>query len=100
MEVFVKLSRSEESTIYDLQQRLDSLERHNWHLEHQVRNLKRSDEIQKRIAVVELAFNDRCKRGVNQVNRFLKKGFSINYQVHNDAGIVVELVKWGPKEFE
>ena len=100
MEVFVKLSRSSESTISAMQERLESLERHNWHLEHQVRNLRRIDEVHKSIAVVELAFNDRCKRGVNQVNRFLKKGFSINYQVHNDAGIVVELVKWGPKEYE
>ena len=100
MGVFVKLSRSSESSIFDLQERLESLERHNWHLEHQVRNLRRIDEVHKSIAVVELAFNDRCKKGVKSVNRFLKKGFSIHYQVHNDAGIVVELVKWGPKEFE
>ena len=100
MGVFVKLSRSDESTICDLQERLESLERHNWHLEHQVRNLRRIDEVHKSIAVVELAFNDRCKKGVKSVNRFLKKGFSIHYQVHNDAGIVVELVKWGPKEYE
>ena len=94
------MSRSSESSIFDMQERLESLERHNWHLEHQVRDLRRIDEVHKSIAVVELAFNDRCKKGVKSVNRFLKKGFSIHYQVHNDAGIVVELVKWGPKECE
>ena len=94
------MSRSSESTISDCLERLESLERHNWHLEHQVRDLRRIDEVHKSIAVVELAFNDRCRKGVKSVNRFLKKGFSIHYQVHNDAGIVVELVKWGPKEYE
>ena len=94
------MSRSSESTISDLQERLESLERHNWHLEHQVRDLRRIDEVHKSIAVVELAFNDRCKKGVKSVNRYLKNGYSIHYQVHNDAGIVVELVKWGPKECE
>lgn len=94
------MSRSSESSISDLQERLESLERHNWHLEHEVRNLRKIDEVHKSIAVVELAFNDRCKKGVKSVNRYLKNGYSIHYQVHNDAGIVVELVKWGPKECE
>ena len=94
------MSRSSESSISDLQERLESLERHNWHLEHQVRGLRRQDEVHKSIAVVELAFNDRCAKGVKSVNRYLKNGYSIHYQVHNDAGIVCELVKWGPKEFD
>ena len=94
------MSRSDEARYSDLQERLESLERHNWHLEYQVRNLKKIDEVHKSIAVVELAFGDRCAKGVKSVNRYLKKGFSIHYQVHNDAGIVVELVKWGPKEHE
>ena len=65
-----------------------------------MRDLRRQDEVHKSIAVVELGYSDRCAKGVKSVNRYLKNGYSIHYQVHNDAGIVVELVKWGPKEFD
>ena len=48
-----------------------------------------------KMEVIELAFKDRCQTGVKAVNRLLKDGFTIHSQFPNDAGIVVELIKWG-----
>ncbi len=98
MGVFVKLStRYEDSTLPEIQERIESLERSNWSLQHQVNELERSSDVQKKMEVIELAFKDRCQSGVKAVNRLLKDGFSIHSQFPNDAGIVVELIKWGGK---
>ena len=91
------MSRFEESTIPEIQERIESLERSNWHLQHQVNELEKSSDVQKKMEVVELAFKDRCQAGIKQVNRLLQQGFSIHSQFPNDAGIVVELIKWGGK---
>ena len=90
-------SRIIESQLPEIQERLESLERSNWHLQHQVNELEKSTDVQQKMEVVELAFKDRCQIGVKAVNRLLKDGFSIHSQFPNDAGIVVELIKWGVK---
>ena len=90
-------SRIIESQLPEIQERLESLERSNWHLQHQVNELEKSTDVQQKMEVVELAFKDRCQTGVKAVNRLLKDGFSIHSQFPNDAGIVVELIKWGGK---
>ena len=95
MEVFVKLSRIDERK--SVQRRLENLERSNRHLQHQVKELEKSTDVQQKMEVIELAFKDRCQTGVKAVNRLLKDGFSIHSQFPNDAGIVVELIKWGGK---
>ena len=89
------MSRSIESQLPEIQERLESLERSNWHLQHQVNELEKSTDVQQKMEVIELAFKDRCQTGVKAVNRLLKNGFSIHSQFPNDAGIVVELIKWG-----
>ena len=98
MEVFVKLSRSEESTIFDLGERLESLERHNWHLQHEVNDLKRTNDEIKEVRVVSFEFKDKCERGVAEVNRLLENGFEIRKEWQTDAGIVINLARWGIKD--
>ena len=89
------MSRFIESQLPEIQERLEILERSNWHLQHQVNELEKSTDVQQKMEVIELAFKDRCQTGVKAVNRLLKNGFSIHSQFPNDAGIVVELIKWG-----
>jgi hypothetical protein len=95
VEVFVKLSRIDERK--SVQRRLENLERSNRHLQHQVKELEKSTDVQQKMEVIELAFKDRCQTGVKAVNRLLKDGFSIQSRFPNDAGIIVELIKWGGK---
>ena len=85
----------------ELMSRLDHLESQNYHLQHQVSELEeKSPDVQQKMEVIELAFKDRCQTGVKAVNSLLKDGFTIHSQFPNDAGIVVELIKWGEKHNE
>ena len=82
----------------ELMSRLDHLESQNYHLQHQVSELEEKlPDVQQKMEVIELAFKDRCQTGVKAVNSLLKDGFTIHSQFPNDAGIVVELIKWGGK---
>ena len=93
------MSRSQESYTLshfpELEERIEHLESQNYHLQHQVSELEKSSDAQLKMEVIELAFKDRCQTGVKAVNRLLKDGFTIHSQFPNDAGIVVELIKWG-----
>jgi len=94
------MGRGEESYTLEhfpeLMSRLDHLESQNYHLQHQVSELEeKSPDVQQKMEVIELAFKDRCQTGVKAVNNLLKDGFTIHSQFPNDAGIVVELIKWG-----
>ena len=93
------MSRSQESYTLshfpELEERIEHLESQNYHLQHQVSELEKSTDVQQKMEVIELAFKDRCAAGIKAVNQLLKNGFTIHSQFPNDAGIVVELIKWG-----
>ena len=94
-------SRGEESytlnNFPELEERIELLERNNYHLQHQISELEKSTDVQQKMEVIELAFKDRCAAGIKAVNQLLKKGFTIHSQFPNDSGIIVELIKWGVK---
>ena len=82
------------------QERIETLERNNWHLQHQVKELGRSDDIIKEVRIVELAYQDKCQCGVEALNRLLEDGFEVYKQFQTESGIVVEVCRWGLKHDE
>jgi len=92
------MSRLEESKIPELDQHVDNIENRMGWIEEKVRELKRSDDEIKEIKVVEMAFNDKCKRGVFDVNRFLQKKFEIFWKQPTESGYVFFMAKWGLKD--
>ena len=92
------MSRFEESQFPDLQERLESLERSNYHLQHAVSDLRRTNEEIKEIRVVELAFKDKMQNGVVIINHLLEDGFEIRKEWQTDAGIVCQCARWGIKD--
>ena len=92
------MSRLEESKIPELDQHVDNIENRMGWIEEKVRELKRSDDEIKEIKVVEMAFNDKCKRGVSDVNRFLEKKFEIFWKQPTESGYVFFMAKWGLKD--
>jgi hypothetical protein len=83
-----------------MQERLESLERSNWHLNHQVNDLQRSDYIIKEVRIVELSYKDKCQCGVEALNRLLEDGFEVYKQFQTESGIVVQVCRWGLKHDE
>ena len=94
------MSRFEESQLPEMQERLESLERSNWHLQHQVNELRRTDDMIKEVRIVELSYQDKCQCGVEALNRFLEDGFELHKQFQTESGIVVEVCRWGLKHDE
>ncbi len=94
------MSRMEESWVSEWQERIETLERNNWHLQHQVKELRRSDDVIKEVRIVELSYKDKCQCGVEALNRLLEDGFELHKQFPTDSGIVVEVCRWGLKHDE
>ena len=92
------MSRYEESKLPELDQHVDNIENRMGWIEEKVRELKRNDDEIKEIKVVEMAFNDKCERGVAEVNRFLEKKFEIFWKKSTESGYVFFMAKWGLKE--
>ena len=93
------MSRFEESQFPDMQERLESLERSNWHLQHEVDQIRRTNDVIKEVRVVDLLF-DRTKygKGVEEINRYLERGFEVFKQFQTESGLVIELARWGIKD--
>jgi len=91
------MSRFEESQWPEMQERVERLERWNWRLQHEVVDLKRSDDTVKEIRIVELAYNDKCKCGMMEINKLLAENFELYKQFQTESGVVVELARWGIK---
>ena len=92
------MSRYEESKIPELDHHVDNIENRMGWIEEKVRELKRNDDEIKEIKVIEMAFNDKCERGVAEVNRFLEKKFDIFWKRSTESGYVFFMAKWGLKE--
>jgi regulator of replication initiation timing len=93
------MSRFEESQLPEMQERLESLERSNWHLQHEVDKIRRTNDVIKEVRVVDLLF-DRTKygKGVEEINRYLERGFEVFKQFQTESGLVIELARWGIKD--
>ena len=93
------MSRFEESQFPAMQERLESLERSNWHLQHEVDKIRRTNDVIKEVRVVDLLF-DRTKygKGVEEINRYLERGFEVFKQFQTESGLVIELARWGIKD--
>ena len=96
----VIMSRFEESQIVELGERVEGLELHNRHLQHQVDELKRTDDSIKEVRIVELSYQDKCQCGVEALNRLLEDGFELHKQFQTESGIVVQVCRWGLKHDE
>ena len=92
------MNRYEESKLPELDQHVDNIENRMGWIEEKVRELKRNDDEIKEIKVIEMAFNDKCERGVAEVNRFLEKKFDIFWKQPTESGYVFFMAKWGLKE--
>jgi len=92
------MSRYEESKIPELDHHVDNIENRMGWIEEKVRELKRNDDEIKEIKVIEMTFNDKCERGVAEVNRFLEKKFDIFWKRSTESGYVFFMAKWGLKE--
>ena len=92
------MSRYEESKIPELDHHVDNIENRMGWIEEKVRELKRNDDEIKEIKVIEMAFNDKCERGVAEVNRFLEKKFEIFWKQPTESGYAFFMAKWGLNE--
>ena len=88
------MNRYEESKIPELDVRLEKLEK-------KVKDLKAAeDEVIKAVEIEEIIFDrEKCKIGVMKVNKLLKMGFHIFRQFQTESGLVIELGKWGRKQY-
>lgn len=93
------MSRLIESQLPEMQTRLDNLERSNGHLQFEVNSLRRTNDVIKEVRVVDLLF-DRTKygKGVEEINRYLERGFEVFKQFQTESGLVIELARWGIKD--
>ena len=89
------MPRIEDSVILNLQERIESLESSNCHLQHEVDNLRHTNDEIKEVEVVSFEFKDKCSSGITEVNRLLKDGFEIRKEWQTDAGIIINLARWG-----
>ena len=93
------MSRFEESQFPDLQMRLENLERTNWHMQYQVEQIRRTNSVIKEIAVVDLIFDPtKVGKSVEEINRYLERGFEVYKQFQTESGLVIELARWGIKD--
>ena len=93
------MSRLIESQLPEMQTRLDNLERSNGHLQFEVNSLRRTNDVIKEVRVVDLIFDPtKCGRGVEELNRYLERGFEVYKQFQTESGLVIELARWGTKD--
>ena len=93
------MSRLIESQLPEMQTRLDNLERSNGHLQFEVNSLRRTNDVIKEIKVVEVIFDPtKCGKGVEEINRYLERGFEVFKQFQTESGLVIELARWGIKD--
>ena len=93
------MSRFEESQFPDLQMRLENLESQNWHIQYEVEQIRRTNNVIKEIRGVDLIFDPtKCGRGVEEINRYLERGFEVYKQFQTESGLVIELARWGIKD--
>ena len=93
------MNRFEESQFPVMQERLESLERSNWHLQHEVDQIRRTNDVIKEVRVVDLIFNPtKVGKGVEEINRYLEQGFEVFKQFQTESGLVIELARWGIKD--
>ena len=93
------MNRFEESQFPVMQERLESLERSNWHLQHEVDQIRRTNDVIKEVRVVDLIFDPtKCGKGVEELNRYLERGFEVFKQFQTESGLVIELARWGIKD--
>ena len=93
------MSRSIESQLPEMQTRLDNLERSNGHLQFEVNSLRRTNDVIKEVRVVDLIFDPtKCGKGVEELNRYLERGFEVFKQFQTESGLVIELARWGIKD--
>ena len=92
-------SRFFEGQLPEMQTRLDNLERSNGHLQFEVNSLRRTNDVIKEVRVVDLIFDPtKCGRGVEELNRYLERGFEVYKQFQTESGLVIELARWGTKD--
>ena len=93
------MSRFEESQFPDLQMRLENLESQNWHIQYEVEQIRRTNSVIKEIAVVDLIFDPtKVAKSVEEINRYLERGFEVYKQFQTESGLVIELARWGIKD--
>ena len=93
------MSRLIESQLPEMQTRLDNLERSNGHLQFEVNSLRRTNDVIKEVRVVDLIFDPtKCGKGVEELNRYLERGFEVFKQFQTESGLVIELARWGIKD--
>ena len=90
------MSRFEESQFPDLQMRLENLESQNWHIQYEVEQIRRTNSVIKEIRVVDLIFDPtKVAKSVEEINRYLERGFEVYKQFQTESGLVIELARWG-----
>ena len=93
------MSRLTESQFPDLLTRLENLESQNWHIQYEVEQIRRTNSVIKEIRVVDLIFDPtKCGKGVEEINRYLERGFEVYKQFQTESGLVIELARWGTKD--
>ena len=93
------MSRLTESQFPDLLTRLENLESQNWHIQYEVEQIRRTNSVIKEIRVVDLIFDPtKCGKGVEELNRYLERGFEVFKQFQTESGLVIELARWGIKD--
>ena len=93
------MSRFEESQFPDLQMRLENLESQNWHIQYEVEQIRRTNSVIEEIRVVDLIFDPtKCGKGVEEINRYLERGFEVYKQFQTESGLVIELAMWGTND--
>ena len=93
------MSRLTESQFPDLLTRLENLESQNWHIQYEVEQIRRTNSVIKEIRVVDLIFDPtKCGKGVEEINRYLERGFEVYKQFQTESGLVTELARWGTKD--
>ena len=93
------MSRFEESQFPDLQMRLENLESQNWHIQYEVEQIRRTNSVIKEIRVVDLIFDPtEVGKSVEEINRYLERGFEVYKQFQTESGLVIELARWGIKD--
>ena len=92
-------SRFFEGQLPEMQTRLDNLERSNGHLQFEVNSLGRTNYVIKEVRVVDLIFDPtKCGKGVEEINRYLERGFEVYKQFQTESGLVIELARWGTND--
>ena len=93
------MSRFEESQFPDLQMRLENLESQNWHIQYEVEQIRRTNSVIKEIRVVDLIFDPtKVGKSVEEINRYLERGFEVYKQFQTESGLVIELAMWGTND--